>query len=430
MSTPSGKPFKPTDPSYDTEQGGTERRGVDESSTRSPYAPKRVRGGFISSPIRASDQPLSPPQFLLDTTRGGRVGLTDFTDTSMQFGDGAYEEDVPSEHPAGDRDDYYLAETRSSERAPVDRRSTEEEEELRRLEESVRLLQAASKATRGPQPAPAGEQKVQRRRGETLTSGVRVPPSLQPQVMSAPPDLAGGSGWLRALLMVSAAMVIAAPVAYYFTTGDSAPNSEPGSDITLASAPPSATSSGLGYADNFQSPPPPARSPVAATDGTSSQTTVVPKKVVTRLSDPPPASPPTAVRTEPVPPPMRSEPPPMRSEPTPPPAREQQPVVRSESPPHTRTLAPEEIELLVKQGQEFAAAGDFVTSRIVFQRAAEAGNAVAALAMGASYDPVVLASLGARGVEPDVNKARVWYQRAKDLGLAEASRRLDLLANR
>ena len=38
-------------------------------------------------------------------------------------------------------------------------------------------------------------------------------------------------------------------------------------------------------------------------------------------------------------------------------------------------------------------AGDFVTARVVFQCAAEAGNAVAALAMGASYGPAVLASL-------------------------------------
>jgi len=67
---------------------------------------------------------------------------------------------------------------------------------------------------------------------------------------------------------------------------------------------------------------------------------------------------------------------------------------------------------------------------MVFQRAAEAGNAVAALALGASYDPTVLSSLGVRGVDADVAKARAWYQKAKEFGSAEASRRLDVLANR
>src|SRR5262249_37153908 len=143
------------------------------------------------------------------------------------------------------------------------------------------------------------------------------------------------------------------------------------------------------------------------------------------------ASPPPAAGAAPPPPARVAPPPPARVEPPPPARVEPPPVARVAPPPlPTRVLAPAEIELLVKQGQEFAAAGDFVTARVVFQRAAEAGNAVAGVALGASYDPAVLAGLGARGVDADVNKARSWYQRAKDLGLAEASRRLDLLANR
>src|SRR5262249_26308399 len=54
----------------------------------------------------------------------------------------------------------------------------------------------------------------------------------------------------------------------------------------------------------------------------------------------------------------------------------------------TRVLDPEEITLLMKQGEQFIAAGDVVTARIVFQRAAEAGDADAALALGATYDPI------------------------------------------
>ncbi len=96
----------------------------------------------------------------------------------------------------------------------------------------------------------------------------------------------------------------------------------------------------------------------------------------------------------------------------------------------TRVLDPEEIKVLMKQGQQFIAAGDVVTARIVFQRAAEAGDADAAVALGGTYDPIVLAKLGVAGLGADVDKARTWYQKAESLGSAEATRRLAILANR
>src|SRR5256884_9222294 len=60
------------------------------------------------------------------------------------------------------------------------------------------------------------------------------------------------------------------------------------------------------------------------------------------------------------------------------------------------------IKLFMKQGEQFIAAGDGVTARIVFQRAAEAGDANAAMALGATYDPTVLAKLGGAGSGPGV----------------------------
>jgi TPR repeat protein len=96
----------------------------------------------------------------------------------------------------------------------------------------------------------------------------------------------------------------------------------------------------------------------------------------------------------------------------------------------TRVLDPEEIKLLMKQGQQFIAAGDVVTARAVFQRAAEAGDADAAVALGGTYDPIVFAKLGVAGLGADVEKARTWYQKAESLGSAEATRRLAILANR
>jgi TPR repeat protein len=84
----------------------------------------------------------------------------------------------------------------------------------------------------------------------------------------------------------------------------------------------------------------------------------------------------------------------------------------------------------MKHGEQFIAAGDVVTPRLAFQRAAEAGDAKAAVALGATYDPSVLAKLGVVGISADVAKARSWYQKAEKLGSPEARRRLEVLANR
>jgi TPR repeat protein len=95
-----------------------------------------------------------------------------------------------------------------------------------------------------------------------------------------------------------------------------------------------------------------------------------------------------------------------------------------------RTLDAEQIKLLVEQGEKYIAAGDVVAARTIFQRAAEAGDATAALALAATYDPIVLAKLGVMGMGADVEKARAWYQMAESYGSAEASQRLLVLNKR
>ena len=100
------------------------------------------------------------------------------------------------------------------------------------------------------------------------------------------------------------------------------------------------------------------------------------------------------------------------------------------SSPAVRALDAEQIKLLMKQGEQFIAAGDVVTARTAFQRAAEAGDAKAAVALGATYDPTVLAKLGVVGISADVAKARGWYQKAEKLGSPDARQRLELLADR
>ena len=94
------------------------------------------------------------------------------------------------------------------------------------------------------------------------------------------------------------------------------------------------------------------------------------------------------------------------------------------SPP--RAISEYQIALWVKRGEEFAAAGDFVSARLMFQRAAETGNAKAAFLLAETYDPAVLDTIRARGVAPNIAKARLWYEKAKNLGSPEAVRKLEV----
>jgi hypothetical protein len=87
----------------------------------------------------------------------------------------------------------------------------------------------------------------------------------------------------------------------------------------------------------------------------------------------------------------------------------------------------EEVAALVARGQTYLANGDVVSARLVFRRAAEAGDPQAALALGGTYDPLVLKSLGVIGVAADMAQARGWYQKAAELGSREAPQRIDQL---
>jgi hypothetical protein len=91
-------------------------------------------------------------------------------------------------------------------------------------------------------------------------------------------------------------------------------------------------------------------------------------------------------------------------------------------------LANDEIATLVKRGKDFVTNGDLASARLLLRRAAEAGSAEAALALGATFDPLVLRRLGAIGAVPDAAQARKWYQKAADLGSDAASQQLAKLA--
>jgi TPR repeat protein len=82
---------------------------------------------------------------------------------------------------------------------------------------------------------------------------------------------------------------------------------------------------------------------------------------------------------------------------------------------------------LVARADRLVEKGDIVGARTIYQRAAELGDASAALALGATYDPNRLWSLGALGLVGNKERARQWYERASELGHREAKVRLTAL---
>jgi TPR repeat protein len=92
---------------------------------------------------------------------------------------------------------------------------------------------------------------------------------------------------------------------------------------------------------------------------------------------------------------------------------------------------------MIRRGRALIAVGDIAGARLALKWAAEAGNATATLELGATYDPafqpkVTQPQMTASQVKAtpvmtdviDVTMARLWYEKARDLGSAEAAARL------
>jgi len=97
------------------------------------------------------------------------------------------------------------------------------------------------------------------------------------------------------------------------------------------------------------------------------------------------------------------------------------PAVAQGSSPH---LSAAEIGALLAHGNAAFRKGDIAAARLLFQRAADAGDGRAALGMGATYDPAFLRLSPLRILYGDPAEARAWYLHALVLGAAGAERRL------
>ena len=122
-----------------------------------------------------------------------------------------------------------------------------------------------------------------------------------------------------------------------------------------------------------------------------------------------------------------TQPPVVAERPAPPLAPSAPPALPATVPP-ALSLDREEIAALYSRGEQLVTQGEIAAARLVFARAAEAGDARSALALGASYDPAVLRKLGVLGVMGDAALAREWYTKASGLGSSEAAQRIELMA--
>jgi hypothetical protein len=83
---------------------------------------------------------------------------------------------------------------------------------------------------------------------------------------------------------------------------------------------------------------------------------------------------------------------------------------------------------LMQRGDALFALGDVAAARLYYERAADAGEAQAAVRLGGTYDPAFLARFHFKGPQGNISVAAYWYQRARELGASEAVGLLEALS--
>ena len=406
MSTPPGKPVGPVDLSAYVSQKARERNAAerdpaesDNTHLRSPYAPRSVSpyAPKIGSERTGSAPPpaISGPNKLSSDERDRR----DPTASSGVAPGQPTDLDAPAARRSAS------AGIHAERDGPTAGRGAEQiftERDIERLESSLRWLQREEEAARllrtTREPAAHAAADPMGESSNTSPRRLQSQRSLEPERLVPPPELSSGRGrWPLAIMLASA---FGAGVAYYFAARDATPPSTPTPRPQVASFDSKTSATSDANPNAKISAPPAPDDDAAAAPPTELSSAHAKTSRLAKLPEPPTAAaPPTNVK----------------------PAPAGQAV---------RVLDPEEIKLLIKQGEQLVAAGDLVTARVVFQRAAEADDASAAVALAATYDPAILAKLGVVGVSGNIEKARSWYQKAENLGSPEATRRLGLLANR
>jgi hypothetical protein len=159
------------------------------------------------------------------------------------------------------------------------------------------------------------------------------------------------------------------------------------------------------------------------------------KEAVTSAPVPVPAAPSDNEKSEPatVAAPVARTPPSPANFSAIPPSRQILEMVRNSSPPVARRdPAPATTDLvntLIERGDAMLALHDIGSARLLYERAAKAGNSRAATGVGKTYDPNYLRMEDVVGLQPNRSEAVAWYQKAAALGDPEAEVLLRRLQN-
>lgn len=117
--------------------------------------------------------------------------------------------------------------------------------------------------------------------------------------------------------------------------------------------------------------------------------------------------------------------------PAPPPAKPTD-VARDHAtkPAMPQPLAPEFLATILRRAEAQLSAGDISAARLLYTYAAQSGSGAAAAALGRTYDPAYLASLGVQGIRPDAEAAAYWYRQALAQGESQVAALLTQLQAR
>ena len=96
-------------------------------------------------------------------------------------------------------------------------------------------------------------------------------------------------------------------------------------------------------------------------------------------------------------------------------------------PPTKPAFSGAKITTLLARGDWLFATGDIDSARLLYERAAEAGEAQGAVRLGETFDPIFLDRAQVREVRADAGMAVFWYRRARDLGATGITSRLKSL---
>jgi hypothetical protein len=295
-------------------------------------------------------------------------------------------------------------------------------DELRRLEESIRWLMHAGNNMRHMPPATtlppvAGLSPVEAERDASLI--------LDPETLFAPRAPQRRGDIIRGAAKILLVSAIAAPTAYFVASWVQFPGPAESTDpAAVATSVPVAALPGVQVAALEPMSAGPAPQAVRSIEDVAKASPPLPEQVApARVEKAPdmvrsaapaelkvavayPAQTPVIAAT---PPADQGQTARVETEAAPPAAI---PVVAPPKP----SMRPEEVKLMIERGRMLFDAGDIAAARLFFRRAASAGDAGAAIAMGATYDPDVLGQRFIRGIEADSREAQKWYEKARALG--------------